>query len=318
MSYAIDPELQPWLAMLPVVSLEDMPAIRAAANDPEFAARFARLLPVYEPSAPVTVEEKLIPGPAGAPDVRVRVYTPSGHDTSRPGFVYIHGGGFVTGNLDQDDAPATRIADQVGAVVVSVDYRLAPEDPYPAGIEDCYAALVWTASKATELGIDPARIGIGGVSAGGGLTAGLALLARDRGGPAVCFQYLAVPELDDRLETPSMTQFVDTPLWHRPNAILSWKYYLGGQPADQYAAPARAEDLTGLPPAYVSVCEFDPLRDEGFTYAHRLIQAGVPTELHHFPGTFHGSELVAGAEVSRRMTAEALAAINRGLKGSQS
>ena len=313
MSYAIDPELQPWLAMLPAVSLEDMPAIRAAANDPEVAARFAQLLPVYEPSNPVAVEEKLIPGPAGAPDVRVRVYTPSGHDTPLPGFVYIHGGGFVSGNLDQDEAAATRIADQAGAVVVSVDYRLAPEHPYPAGIEDCYAALVWTAAKVTELGIEPERIGIGGISAGGGLTAGLALLARDRGGPAVCFQYLAVPELDDRLETVSMTKFVDTPLWHRPNAILSWKMYLGGQPADQYAAPSRAEDLAGLPPAYVSVCEFDPLRDEGLTYAHRLIQAGVATELHHFPGTFHGSGMVRAAAVSQRMHAESLDAIRRGL-----
>ena len=200
-----------------------MSAIRAAAADPEVAARFAQLLPVYEPSEPVTVEEKLIPGPSGAPDVRVRVYTPSGTPTSRPGFVYIHGGGFVIGNLDQDDAAATRIADKAGAVVVSVDYRLAPETPYPGPLEDCYAALVWTAAKAAELGIDPQRLGIGGISAGGGLSAGLALLARDRGGPAVCFQYLAMPELDDRLETPSMTKFVDTPLWHRPNAILSWK-----------------------------------------------------------------------------------------------
>jgi acetyl esterase/lipase len=198
-------------------------------------------------------------------------------------------------------------------VVVSVDYRLAPENPYPAGLEDCYAALQWTAAKASELGVDPARIAIGGSSAGGGLTAALALLARDRGGPAVKFQFLDIPELDDRLDTPSMTRFVDTPIWNQPNAVRSWRYYLGGQPADQYAAPARAEDLTGLPPAYVAVCEFDPLRDEGLTYAHRLIQAGVPTELHHFPGTFHGSSMVQTAAVSKRMAAEGIDAIRRGL-----
>ncbi|MEV6607941.1 alpha/beta hydrolase [Kutzneria sp. NPDC051319] len=313
MSYAIDPELQPWLAMLPAISLEDMSVIRAAMADPAARAQGFQL-PVYEPASPVSVEEKLIPGPAGAPDVRVRVYTPSGHNGPLPGYVNIHGGGFVIGDLDQDESLATRIADQIGAVVVSVDYRLAPEHPYPAGLEDCYAALEWTTAKASELRIDPSRIGIGGISAGGGLSAALALLARDRGGPAICFQYLGIPELDDRLETPSMTKFVDTPMWNRPNAVYSWQYYLGGQPADQYAAPSRAEDLSGLPPAYVDVCEFDPLRDEGMIYAHRLIQAGVRTELHHFPGTFHGSGLVEAAAVSRRMSGEMIDAIRRGLK----
>ena len=308
MTYAIDPELLPWLAMLPEgVGFDDIPAMRARMS--EMTDQF----PTYEPENPVTVEEKLIPGPAGAPDVRVRVYTPTSAPTPRPGFVSIHGGGFAIGDLDQDASFSLEIADKIGAVVVSVDYRLAPETPYPGPLEDCYAALEWTAAKASELGVDPARIGIGGASAGGGLTAGLALLARDRSGPAVKFQYLGIPELDDRLETLSMTKFVDTPLWHRPNAILSWKMYLGGQPADQYAAPARAEDLAGLPPAYVSVCEFDPLRDEGLTYAHRLIQAGVATELHHFPGTFHGSGMVRAAAVSQRMHAESLDAIRRGL-----
>ncbi|MFC0436035.1 alpha/beta hydrolase [Kutzneria buriramensis] len=312
MTYAIDPELQQWLPMLPAISLENMPAIRAMMNDPQVRAQSFQM-PTYEPATPVTVEERLIPGPAGAPEVRVRVYTPTGVPGPLPGFVSIHGGGFVVGDLDQDVPIATRIAAEAAAVVVSVDYRLAPEHPYPAGLEDCYAALEWTAAKASELGVDSSRIGIGGVSAGGGLAAALALLARDRGGPAVCFQFLAIPELDDRLETPSMTRFVDTPMWNRPNAVLSWKYYLGGQLADQYAAPSRAEDLSGLPPAYVSVCEFDPLRDEGLAYATRLIQAGVPTELHLFPGTFHGSELVATAAVSQRMSAESVAAIRRAL-----
>ena len=254
MTYAIDPELQPWLSMLPEgISFEDISASRARMV--EMRAQ----MPTYEPENPVTVEEKFIPGPAGAPDVRVRVYTPTSVPAPRPGYVSIHGGGFAIGNLDMDAPGSLEIADKLGAVVVSVDYRLAPEHPYPAPLEDCYAALEWTAAKASELGVDPARIAIGGDSAGGGLSAGLALLARDRGGPAIKFQYLGIPELDDRLDTPSMIKFVDTPLWHRPNAILSWKYYLGGRPADQYAAPARAEDLAGLPPAYVSVCEFDPL-----------------------------------------------------------
>jgi acetyl esterase/lipase len=308
MTYAIDPELLPWLSMLPEgVSFDDIESSRARMS------AMREQMPAYEPENPVTVEEKFIPGPAGAPDVRVRVYTPTSVPAPRPGYVSIHGGGFAIGDVDMDAPGSLEVADKLGVVVVSVDYRLAPETPYPGPLEDCYAALEWTAAKASELGVDPARIGIGGDSAGGGLTAGLALLARDRGGPAVKFQYLGIPELDDRLETPSMTAFVDTPMWHRPNAILSWKFYLGGQPADQYAAPARAEDLAGLPPAYVSVCEFDPLRDEGLTYAHRLIQAGVHTELHHFPGTFHGSGMVRAAAVSQRMAAERLDAIRRGL-----
>ena len=139
----------------------------------------------------------------------------------------------------------------------------------------------------------------------------LALLARDRGGPAICFQYLGIPELDDRLDTPSMQAFVDTPMWSRPAAVKSWEWYLGdlwGSDDVPYtAAPARAEDLTGLPPAYVSVMEFDPLRDEGLDYAVRMIRAGVPVELHHFPGTFHGSAMAMNSAVHRREAAERLA-----------
>jgi acetyl esterase len=217
------------------------------------------------------------------------------------------------------DAQNLRLARELGVVVVTVDYRLAPEHPYPAPLEDCYAGLVWTAKNADALGIDPDRIAIHGASAGGGLCAGLALLARDRGGPAITFQYLGVPELDDHLDTPSMRRFVDTPLWNRPRAVISWDSYLGaGKPGGPdvpiYAAPARATDLTGLPPAYVSVMEFDPLRDEGIAYAQALLQAGVSVELHAFPGTFHGSALVEQAAVSRREADEALVVLRRALK----
>jgi acetyl esterase/lipase len=209
-------------------------------------------------------------------------------------------------------------ARELGVVVVAVDYRLAPETPFPGPLEDVYAGLLWVAKHADELGIDPQRIAVHGVSAGGGLCAALSLLARDRGGPHIAFQFLAVPEVDDRLATVSMNAYVDTPVWNRPAAVLSWDSYLGaGVPGSDsvspYAAPARATDLTGLPPAYVSVMQFDPLRDEGIAYALALLAAGVTTELHLFPGTFHGSAMAAHTEISQRELAEELAVLRKAL-----
>ncbi|MFC9692978.1 alpha/beta hydrolase [Kribbella sp. NPDC056951] len=307
--YAIDPELTPWLAMIPEVDLSDMAVVRAQRSEMQHL-----IPPVVVPDG-IEIREVTIRGRDGY-DIRAKVYTPTGLDGLRPGFVYIHGGGFVMGDIEMMEQGAVDIAAGAGAVVVSPDYRLAPEHPFPAGLEDCYATLEWLAANAKELGIDPDRIAVGGGSAGGGLSAGVALLARDRSGPAICFQVLEIPELDDRLETESMREFVDTPLWNRPAAEYSWKYYLSGTPETlglQYAAPSRAEDLSGLPPAYVSVCEFDPLRDEGIIYAQRLLQAGVSTELHHYRGTFHGSGLVATAEVSKRMASDVMDAIRRAL-----
>jgi acetyl esterase/lipase len=309
MTYRFDPELQPWIPMMPTLDVSDIAAARA-----ELAALAAQM-PAYQPPRPLTIEDRVIPGPDGAPDVPVRVYAPEQREATLPGLLFIHGGGFVVGNIEGEDARAQEIAAGADAVVVSVEYRLAPEHPFPAGLDDCYAALAWMAKNSAELGIEPRRIGVGGASAGAGLSAATALLARDRSGPELCMQYLGIPELDDRLDTHSMTVYTDTPVWNRPNAILSWQYYLGGQEPTPYAAPARAEDLSGLPPTYVDVCEFDSLRDEGITYAQRLVQAGVPVELHLYPGTFHGSSLVADAAVSRRMAADSVGAIRRLLHG---
>ncbi len=187
----------------------------------------------------------------------------------------------------------------------------------PAPVEDCYAALTWVAAKAAELGIDPARLGVGRGERGWWTPAAVALLARDRGGPALCFQLLGIPELDDRLDTQSMREYVDTPLWNRPNAIFSWTSYLGTEPGGDdvspYAAPARATDLAGLPPTFVSTCQFDPLRDEGIEYARRLAHANVHVELRLYPGTFHGSTFVESAESSRRIIADEIEALRRGL-----
>ncbi|MEA5360723.1 alpha/beta hydrolase [Amycolatopsis sp., V23-08] len=314
MTYAIDPELLPWLDMLPAVTLPDYDALLAARAS---MSQLQEVMPAYDPVHPVDVRDTTVPGPSGAPDVPVRVYSPADREGTVPALVYIHGGGFILGDLDMFHASLLHLVDELGIVIVSVDYRLAPEHPFPAPVEDCYAALTWTAAKAAELGIDPERIGVGGESAGGGLAAATALLARDRGGPALRFQYLGIPELDDRLETPSMNAYVDTPMWNRPNAVYSWTSYLGTEPGgadvSPYAAPARATDLAGLPPAFVSTCQFDPLRDEGIQYAQRLLQAGVTTELHHYPGTFHGSAIIQDAAVSRRMLVDEVAALRRGL-----
>ncbi len=229
----------------------------------------------------------------------------------------IHGGGFVIGSVDAEHAGAALTAVGTGAVVVSVDYRLAPEHPFPAGLHDCYAALSYLHAEADALGVDPGRVALSGVSAGGGLAAATALLARDHGGPPVCFQMLQIPELDDRLQTGSMQTFVDSPMWNRPLAVQSWQAYLGPlygtADVPGYAAPARADDLSGLPPAYVSTAENDPLRDEGITYAQRLLQAGVSVELHQFPGTFHGSALVTSAAVSKRAQRESALVLRQAL-----
>ncbi|GAB3903797.1 alpha/beta hydrolase [Kibdelosporangium lantanae] len=310
MSYALDPELAAWQDMVPefsVSALDDLPAARKMINE------MRHLLPAYEPTRELTVEDVIADG------VRVRVYAPAHREGPLAGLLYIHGGGFIIGDVESFD-PGTRMyADVLNVVVVSVDYRLAPEHPYPAPLEDCYTALTWFAEHADELGVDGDRIGIAGESAGGGLAAGLALLARDRGGPAICFQYLGIPEIDDRLDTASMTDYVDTPMWNRPRAVFSWDAYLGpgrrGTPdVPIYAAPARATDLTGLPPAVVTACQYDPLRDEDIHYAQRLMHAGVLTELRHYAGTFHGSSIVTEAAVTKRMAADTIADLRRGLR----
>jgi acetyl esterase/lipase len=313
MAYAYDPELAPVLEYLPSLSIADVAASRAG-----FAQMIAELNTDLDTSA-VEVSERQIPGPAGAPELTVRVYTPLGLGAPAPGLLFIHGGGFVIGNLESEHGSCLALCRQLGIVLVSVDYRLAPETPYPGALDDCYAALAWMHENSAALQIDRVRTGVIGQSAGAGLAAATALVARDRKGPPICFQYLGIPELDDRLATPSMQQFVDTPMWNRPNAELSWDYYLGpglqrGAPdVPAYAAPARAENLSGLPPAYVTTMEFDPLRDEGVLYALKLMQAGVATELHCYPGTFHGSSLVASAQVSQREAADTVAALRRGL-----
>lgn len=308
----MDPELLQLVADVPTADLSDVEGAREKIRQ-----MFARLPPVA-----VAEDVQVTDSTAAAPDadaIRLRVYRPVGPPGPLPAILWIHGGGFVLCDLDTEHAAAAATASAVGALVVAVGYRLAPEHRFPTAVEDCYAALNWMTASATDLGIDTGRVAVCGTSAGGALAAATALLARDRGGPALCFQLLETPVTDDRLATASMDAVVEGPGWNRRNAELSWDYYLGSGRAERltvdvspYAAPARAEDLSGLPPAYVSTAERDPLRDEGIIYAMRLLQAGVSVELHQFPGTFHGSALLT-AEVSRRQQREKVAALRRAL-----
>jgi acetyl esterase/lipase len=309
-TYAYDPELLPIVEQLPHNEMTDLAAARA------FIMQMVAPLNAGVDTSGVTIEDREVPG-AGGP-VPVRIYAPVDEPPAagRPALFDIHGGGFVVGSYEMEHAFGAQVVRRLGAVFVTVEYRLAPEHPFPAGIEDCYAALSWLHENASALGVDRQRIAIGGQSAGGGLAAGTALMARDRGGPPLCFQFLGIPELDHRLVTTSMRTFVDTPMWHRANAILSWQYYLGPDHTGEvspYASPAIAQDLSGLPPAYVTTMEFDPLRDEGILYALRMMEAGVCVELHSYPGTFHGSGMVTTAAVSKRAGQELIVALARGL-----
>jgi acetyl esterase len=296
----MDPELEAFIPLFPPADLTDPAAAR------KHLAALAAAVPAPDTTA-MEVQDRTVPAD---PDVAVRIYRPH---QAQGAIVWLHGGGWVMGDLDTEHPWAARVAGAAGAVVVSVGYRRSPEHRFPAALDDAYAALVWTAERAAELGIDPARIAVGGHSAGAGLAAAVALRARDHQGPPIRFQLLNQPELDDRQQTWSARNFTDTPWMTRDKLAATWRHYLGAQPATAYAAPARATDLAGLPPAYIATAEFDPLRDEAIGYGLRLLQAGVPVELHQWPGTFHGSQAILSAEISQRQNAELGAALRRAL-----
>lgn len=288
----MDPELEAFVALFPPATLSD------PITERKNYAALATAVPQPDTSN-MTVEDLTVPAD---PEVAVRVYRPQ---EAQGAIVWLHGGGWVMGDLDTEHPWAARLAEASGAVVISVEYRLAPENPFPAALDDIYAVLGWAAGNAAELGLDPARIAIGGHSAGGGLAAAVALRARDEQGPSIRFQLLNQPGLDDRQGSWSARNFTDTPWVNRDKVSAMWRHYLNAQPASSpYAAPARATDLSGLPPAYVATAEFCPNRDEDIDYAVRLMQANVSVELHQWAGTFHGSQAIMTAEVSQRQMAE--------------
>ncbi|OKI43507.1 hypothetical protein A6A29_07465 [Streptomyces sp. TSRI0281] len=277
-------------------------------------------LAALPPNDRVEYEDLTVPGPAGGPDVAVRVYRPAGTKGTGllPGILYIHGGGMITGSVRTDHRQVLPLVEALDSVVVSVEYRLAPEHPDPAPVEDCYAALLWMSGEAAALGIDPGRLALFGGSAGGGLAAGVSLLARDRGTPPLAFQMLPYPMLDDRNTTPSSHEITDIGIWDRAANLQGWQALLGDRAGTDrvspYAAPARTDDLSGLPPTYLDVGELDLFRDENIAYAHRLMQAGVPVELHVYPGGIHAGELLApDAELSTRITDYRMSALRRAL-----
>ncbi|MFB7930326.1 alpha/beta hydrolase [Streptomyces sp. NPDC056039] len=240
------------------------------------------------------VEDRQVPGPQGEPDISLLICRPAAPAAAgaRPVIYHVHGGGMVIGNNRVGVDVPLAWARALDAVVVSVEYRLAPEHPHPAPVEDVYAGLLWTAEHAAELGADPERIVVAGASAGGGLCAALALLTRDRKGPRPIGQVLMCPMLDDRNDTPSTYQMAGLGVWDRTANETGWTALLGsrrgGPDVPAYAAPARADDLTGLPPAFLDVGSAETFRDEVVAYASRIWQAGGVAELHVWPGGFHG------------------------------
>ncbi|MER5180969.1 alpha/beta hydrolase fold domain-containing protein [Streptomyces sp. NPDC002896] len=264
------------------------------------------------------VQERSVPGPPGAPDVSLLICRPTDAPDPRPVVYFTHPGGMVVGT-NRLGLPLDW-AEELGLVVVSVEYRLAPEHPHPALVEDCYAGLLWTAEHAKEIGGDPDRIILAGGSAGGGLAAALALLARDRQGPRAIGQLLMCPMLDDRNDTPSAHQMAGLGVWDRTANETGWNALLGEArgtgDVPPYAAPARADDLSGLPPAFIDVGSAETFRDEDVAYASRIWQAGGIAELHVWPGGYHGFDgLVPQAALSVDARAARLRWLRRLLGG---
>ncbi|KAF1037980.1 MAG: Carboxylesterase NlhH [Burkholderia lata] len=302
--HLVDREIRPLLVAWPTVTL----------SADTLAQSRERVLPLPPPDlVGSTLERRAVPGPAGAPDVPVLVYRPDAGVRPLPAIVHMHGGGYVRGAAKDLEAVHRSVVTQLGCALISIDYRLAPETVFPGAIEDCYAALAWVFRQADALGIDAARIGVAGESAGGGLAAALALLARDRGEYRLVFQHLIYPMLDDRTCTRAPHPHAGEFVWHAANNRFGWSALLGHAPGldgvSPYAAAARATQLEGLPPAFLSVGSLDLFLDENLDYAQRLLRAGVPTELHVLPGGVHGFDIVPGArvaEAARRLSHDAL------------
>jgi acetyl esterase/lipase len=317
LSEMLDPEIKgpikKMLKEMPPTNFNNLPVARAASRKMTLAMN-ANLKPVVG----VTAEDHTIKGTDESPAVKVRVYRPQKTATLLPAMLWIHGGGYMLGDIDQDDYSTRLFCRNCECAVVSVEYRLAPECPYPGPLEDCYAALKWLWTEAAQLKIDSSRIAVGGGSAGGGLAAGLSILARDRAEVKVMFQLLIYPMIDDPIILPPATNLPDALFWTRASNLIGWRSYLGCQPGGTgiscYAAPYRLTDMGGLPDAYIATGDIDLFAKEDIDYARRLIAAGVPTELHVYPGGCHAFDmLVPNADISKRFNADIYRALKSAL-----
>jgi acetyl esterase/lipase len=307
--HLVDPELAPLLDSIPVFELNNHTLGMARASSIKATG------PVI---SSIEVSEHKVPGISQAPEVRVLLYTPKNLASPWPVLVWIHGGGYVMGSADNEDVTVKNLINKVGCAVVVVDYRLAPETPYPGALEDCYAALNWVYKNATELEIDAGRIAIGGSSAGAGLCAALALFNRDQGEVPVVFELLVHPMLDDRTAVTSDPHpYTGEFIWTRQANYFGWQSLLGQTPGSEdvspYAAASRAKNLAGLPPTFISVGSLDLFLDEDMEYARRLTRAGVSTEFHLYPGGYHGFNMVSTARISQALERDVIDALKRAL-----
>jgi triacylglycerol lipase len=309
--HLVDPALLAFLDSFPGIQLREelLPVLRGRPPmDPPIPAAAI---------AAVDLQAHGIPGPRGAPQVGILFYRPRAASAPIGCILHLHGGGYVAGTASQLEFYCRPIAHELGCAIVSVEYRLAPETRFPGAIEDCYAALGWVFREAKSLGIDPQRIGVMGESAGGGLAASLALLARDRGEYRLAFQHLVYPMIDDRTCVRDLHPYAGEFVWTAQCNEFGWRALLGKDPGapdvSAYAAAARAENLAGLPRTYIASAALDIFIEENLEYARRLIRAGVPTELHVHPGAYHAFDVLVDASVSQRARAESVAALARAL-----
>jgi acetyl esterase/lipase len=298
-----DPEVQ---AVLDEIAKSPQPALTRETLPREGADRMFPDTETVIAGRDIDAEDRVIPGPAGAPAIEITIFRPRGtRGRTLPAFVNIHGGGMIVGHRSWETARVVDIVDEHQVIAVNVEYRLAPEDPFPAGVEDCYAAFAWVHAHAAELGVDPDRIIVGGGSAGGGLTAAVALMARDRQGPVMAGQLLLCPMIDNTNTTVASRQYDGIGTWQREMNLLAWSCVLGddlafSEDAPAYAAPTRAADVSGLPPAFIEVGEAEAFRDEDTEYALRIWATGGQAELHVWGGGAHGFDMyMPEAEITR-------------------
>ena len=308
--HLLDPELQ---------VMADAPFIPELTDDNISKARdnmAANAVGLADPASHNVQRSEIFVSQPDGPDVRCLLYQPKADaDNNRAGYLHIHGGGYLFGAPEGSDLSNLLIASKLGVTVLSVDYRLAPEHPIPAPLDDCYAALAYLHEHAEELGVDVRRIGIGGESAGGGLAAALAIKARDAGEYAVCFQALTYPMLDDRTGSeqnpgdPLVGEFV----WTRQLNQYGWSRYLGDAERAAPQVPARLDSYVGLPPTWMFTATMDLFRDENIDYARRLMESEVSCDLVVYPGACHGFQFIEDSKISKRFRKDFMEALERGL-----